>query len=333
MHAHLVGGIPKQEVADRSHLFVAHGFDPMHVFVERDARYYDFGHAAASKADLERFVTDDLGVAAREGELISAFDTWWDANAKFIIELPETKALMTARATLLDSFVNALSPVGLLDRYQVAGVIASWWGDVQFDLSALAAGGFSAVIDGWITTITTALDDKDMKGKPFEHRLVRALLPEYIDAIEAAAALRAELDATVKSATRARADADEGEDDDVADLDDGDDELSADELVAVKKALTAAKSQSKALERRFVAELAAARAELSSDQDQQLTLRVTRSQLADHVAAYVGQHRQLLVDALEHWWNTYSVSLTELEAERTVAKGRLEDVLVGLGYA
>ena len=42
VRAHLVGGIPRREVADKSDLFAAHGFDPTHVLVERDADYYDF---------------------------------------------------------------------------------------------------------------------------------------------------------------------------------------------------------------------------------------------------------------------------------------------------
>ena len=54
VRAHLVGGIPKREVADKADLFAAHGFDPMHVFVERDADYYDFSDVVASKADLQR---------------------------------------------------------------------------------------------------------------------------------------------------------------------------------------------------------------------------------------------------------------------------------------
>ena len=157
----------------------------MHVFVERDADYYDFSDPIASKADLQKLVAADPGVAAREEELMEAFDTWWEANARYIVELPETKALMAARATLLNSFVNTLTPVGLLDRFQVAGAIASWWGEVQFDLRALAAGGFGAVVDGWVTTITTALDDKTDKGNPLDHRLVRVLLPEYLDEIGA----------------------------------------------------------------------------------------------------------------------------------------------------
>ena len=39
--------------------------------------------------------------------------------------------VMDTRAELLESFVSALEDLGVLDRYQLAGVIASWWGDVQ----------------------------------------------------------------------------------------------------------------------------------------------------------------------------------------------------------
>ena len=41
VRAHLLGGIPRPRSPPRSDLFAAHGFDPMHVFVERDD-YYDF---------------------------------------------------------------------------------------------------------------------------------------------------------------------------------------------------------------------------------------------------------------------------------------------------
>ena len=51
VRAHLLGGIPKSEVADKSDLFGAHGFDPLHVFVDRDGDYYDFSHAVATRAD------------------------------------------------------------------------------------------------------------------------------------------------------------------------------------------------------------------------------------------------------------------------------------------
>jgi type I restriction enzyme M protein len=325
VRAHLLGGIPKREIADKSDLFVAHGFDPMHVFVERDADYFDFLDSIAAKADLPTLVSNDPGVCAREAELADAFDAWWDVNAKSIVELPETRALMAARTSLLGSFVSALAPIGLLDRFQVAGVVASWWGDIQFDLRALAVGGFGSVIDGWVTTVTTALDDKLTEGNPFEHRLVRFLLPEYLDQIKAAEARQAALDARIKGALGSS-------DNEFADQGDEEETLSPAELAAVRKELAAAKRRVKALEEEFAVKLTAARSQLSQEGEQALVLGIARVGLSDHLNSYVGRHRGLLVAALVNWRNKYSQALRSIETERDAAATMLTDSLRRLGY-
>ena len=53
---------------------------------------------------------------------------------------------MAARAELLASFTKALAPAGVLDRFQVAGALASWWGASLPDLKALAAQGFGGLV-------------------------------------------------------------------------------------------------------------------------------------------------------------------------------------------
>ena len=90
---------------------------------------------------------------------------------------------MTLRADLLASFERALVPVGLLDRFAVVGAVATWWGEVFYDLKALMAGGFDGVVEGWVTTILTALEDGGTKATPLDHKLVKRLLPEFLDEI------------------------------------------------------------------------------------------------------------------------------------------------------
>jgi type I restriction enzyme M protein len=328
VRAHLVGGIPRSEVIDRSDLFATHGFDPKQVFVESDAEYYEFSGSVVSKADLQRLVAADPGVAAREGELTHALDTWWDTNAKFIVDLPHTKALMATRATLLETFVSTLTPVGLLDRFQVAGVIASWWGEIQFDLRTLAAGGFSAVVDGWVTTITTALDDKKAKGNPFDHRLVRTLLPQYFDELERAAARRAELDAAINSASGDK----DTDDEEAEDNTDDKEALTPAEVAALKKELAAAKKKAKVLQQELVAELTDALSQLSADDAKDLVLRIAHADLIEHLDAYVQKHRRLVVSALDGWWDRYAVPLRTLEENRNAAQVQLNSFLKELGY-
>jgi type I restriction enzyme M protein len=325
VRAHLVGGIPKQEVADKSEILRAHGFNPLQVFVERDSDYYDFADSIKSREDLQRMVISDLGVGAREAQLTQAFEAWWEANAKHIVALPKTKALMAARRALLESFVTALTPVGLLDRFQVAGAIASWWGDIQFDLRALASGGFGLVIDGWVTTITTGLYDKTARGNPLDHPLVRALLPEYLEEIGGAEARRAELDAAIKAAANSL----EGESGDGSEEENA---LPPAELATLRKDLSALKKRAKALEEEFVVKLLAGRAQLGPADEAALVVGIARSNLIEHLHAYVSKHRQLVTSTMENWWTKYAITLKTLEGGRDEARVRLDAFLHELGY-
>jgi len=324
VRAHLLGGIPKQEVNDKAGLFAARGFDPRHVLADRDDDYYDFADGVKSKTDLQPLVNADRGVQDREGDLNDAFEAWWEVHSQSIVELPETKALMTTRASLLDSFIDALTPVGLLDRFQVAGVIARWWDDIQFDLRALVAGGFGAVIDGWVTTITTGLEEENGKGDPLDHRFVRLVLPEYLAELGAAAARCAQLDTTVKAATATPGENDEsGEEEDA---------MSSSELAALKKELRAAKKAAKALKEEFVDKLATARAGFLPEREQGLVLAVAHAGLGDHLDAYVTRHRQLVVAAFENWWDKYAVPLTAIERDRKARTATMAGLIMALGY-
>jgi type I restriction enzyme M protein len=324
IRAHLLGGIPKQEVNDKADLFAAHGFDPRHVLADRDADYYDFADGVKSKTDLQPLVNADPGIQRCEDELNDAFEAWWEVHAKSIVELPGTKALMTVRASLLDSFIDALAPVGLLDRFQVAGVIARWWDDIQFDLRALVAGGFGAVTDGWVTTITTALEEESPKGDPLDHHFVQLVLPEYLTELSAAEARCAQLDATAKAATATFDEEDENGE--------GEDAIAPSELAALKKELRAAKKTANALRQEFVAKLVTASADISPGQQQGFVLAVAHSVLGHHLDAYAVRHRRLVVAALENWWDKYAVTLRTIEAERASASSNLDIVLRGLGY-
>ena len=238
--AHLHGGVPKTEVRDKEAMFAAYGVDVHTLFAERDADYYDFlpqgwERTAERLPELTRPAEERLG---------DAFDDWWRRHAKRLVELPDSKRVMDTRAELLDSFVAELEPLGFLDRHLLAGVIASWWGGVQYDIKTLAAHGFKGVVQGWITTIQTAFaedredDVKDKqriaaeKRKAREHRVVPVLIPDYLNELEEAEAHRAELHAQVKAATSPADD---------EDLDEPEEELSPDELKKLKAELATAK--------------------------------------------------------------------------------------------
>lgn len=110
--------------------------------------YLDFVPAITERRQIKTFIESDAGIQAQEGKLMSVFAVWWQLHAPSLGELPKTKKVMELRAEFLSSFVDSLKSVGLLDRFKVAGVVASWWDEVKYELRTLAESVWSIV--GWI---------------------------------------------------------------------------------------------------------------------------------------------------------------------------------------
>jgi type I restriction enzyme M protein len=325
VRAHLHGGVPRAEVDAKLALFEAHGLDPGALFKARpgDDRYLEFADGIADKAELKKRLDADPGMARREQELADAVENWWKKAQRQLAELPDTKALTPARASLLTSFEKAVRPAGLLDRFQVTGVIASWWGDVQNDLKGLAAQGFTGLVEAWATSIRAALEDEESKDNPLDHPLKKRLLPKYVADIAECEAKKAELDAAIKAAQPSE---------DEEEAEEPEEKLSEEELKVLKKDLGATRRKLKALQADFVNQLDAANRKLDEDGARKLVLGILRGQLDAILAHYVANHRQHVVAAFESWWDKYRVTLVGIEGERDAASKTLRGFLVGLGY-
>jgi type I restriction enzyme M protein len=325
VRAHLSGGIPKAEIAARAPLFERHGFDARRILVDRsDARYADFAPVIQARADLRSQVEADAGLAAKEALFRSAFERWWSTHQVGIVELPRTQNLIGVRRDLMTSFAAELVPVGLLDEFRVTGAVAAWWGESVFDLKALAARDFLGVVEGWVASIASALEDETAKGDPLDHKLVKRLMPKYLDEIAAVEAEVADLDARIKAAEASPEDEDAEVDEDAA--------LSADELKAAKADRTAAKKKLRKLKAAFAERLEKERRALTATQARELVLDLLAADLRRQVDQRVGAHRDRVVEAVESWWDKYRVTLRTLEKDRDASRIRLDGFLRELGY-
>jgi len=331
VRAHLVGGVPKAEVAAKCDLYTAHGFDPEVVFVERDEKYLDFAPAVADRRHIKPAIEGDPAVREQEDCLRQAFANWWKAHEKNLVALPESRGLMSVRADLIESFGEALGPVGLLDRFKVDGVVASWWNEVQYDLRSLATLGFDGLMDGWVSTIRDALESEDgqvVGFDPLGHKLVSRLVPDYLAEIAEAEAKKSALEARLEAARPT----DEDESDGAGEERDETEGLSDAELKTLKKELGSAKKALKELKAAFVQRLERARGELETDACGRMVLDILRDDLAAHLERYVGEHRQQVVAAVENWWDKYAVPLRVMSGERDSAARKVQSLLAGLGY-
>lgn len=192
VRAHLHGGVPMGEVEALAPLFAAHGFDPDSLFIKWEEGYFDFAEALSERAALREAIDTDSGIQGRESEIHAALAGWWETARDVLAELPQSRNPMVVRAGFLESFHAALSPIGLLDRFQIAGALVTWWGEQSDEFKTIAARGFDELIDGWVDTIRDIIEDgeskKEDRDAAREHKLVRRLLPEYLREIEGAAA-------------------------------------------------------------------------------------------------------------------------------------------------
>jgi type I restriction enzyme M protein len=204
VRAHLVGGVPRREIEARSDLFAAHNFDPQEVFTSRDGdvEYFDFDETIEMRNVIKQIVEDNEGVNEKERVMRATTTAWWMNHKGAISDLPVRKGLMRIRGEFLESFNQKILALGMLDTYKTDGVIASWWRENQYDLLGLQAQGFGGLIDAWLETIVSELEeDADEEERPtrrydpLSHKLVRPLVPEYLAELEQAKARIAALEA------------------------------------------------------------------------------------------------------------------------------------------
>lgn len=339
VRAHLHGGVPEAEVRAHADRFAAYGIkvDTLFSSTERTRGYRDFPPGGWES------VADEIPghTAAKQKELSDAFEEWWNRHVKHIVELPATGPgrVMETRRDLLESFVAALAPLGILDRYQLAGVVASWWGDVQYDIRTLAYRKFSGVVQGWLTTIEAAFEtegeenvrDKQRlsaeKRRAREHSAVPLLIPDYLNALEQAEARRADLDAQVKAATVKPAEDEDLEDDDVSA-----ETLSPAELKKLKSDLAEAKREVKRLEADFLNRLKDKVGQLNPSAEETLVRQILKADLKKRLDSEFAVGPRMLADRYRTWADKYAVPLVDLEDRRSVAEARFAAYLKDLGY-
>ncbi|MFE2180119.1 N-6 DNA methylase [Streptomyces sp. NPDC059455] len=383
VRAHLQGGVPRSEIEGKKRLLDAYGIGITDLFVERagDPDYVDFlpeGQRpdAARLAELAR---------TREDVLRAEFATWWLREAEQIAALAPVEGndrteserrrqLARLRADLIESFRSELLQVGLLDEYALAGAVAGWWQDARNELKALSVGGFTGVVDGWVENVETMLaPERDPKTggarnrsgaerrQAYDHKVVAAIAPDFLEELAAAERHKAQLDAKLKAAqeaeaalAEARAEAEAGEGD-TGSIDPALAEavLSRAEMTRLKKDRAAAGNAVKRLEADFrppyivaspgaaanepaqQARLGRAREALAAEEDgeRRVVLGILRDDLAGQLEVHVVRHRRELMEAYRVWEDKYAVSIREIETRREEAAKRLEGFLEELGYA
>jgi type I restriction enzyme M protein len=176
VRAHLRGGVPKVEVAEKAALLGKFSLRAELVFQERDGRYYDFVPAVTSRQALKALVEADPAVLGTFDRMTARLAEWWStAQADFarlapaepvsmILQEGEEAGVLVARddsgaflalkgrnlpqvrTSLIETLKKQLVPIGVLDEFQVAGVFVNWWDGIKYDLKTILAIAWSPTL-------------------------------------------------------------------------------------------------------------------------------------------------------------------------------------------
>lgn len=141
--AHLLGGVPKSEVAAQELSYKKFGMKRDVFFQERDAKYFDFKSDLTDKANIKERIETHKGVEATLERFRQETNQWWQEVKEDFTNLDKNNNLPKVRKDLLAGFQKRLVPMELFDKFQVAGIFVNWWQTINYDLKTISSYGWS----------------------------------------------------------------------------------------------------------------------------------------------------------------------------------------------
>jgi len=146
VQAHLIGGIPEDEVAARGDDFARFGVDPKKFFKPERTGYLAFCEQLDTKSAIKAAVENDAAVQATIAQHHEALETWWAVASGAFAELQNAnnggRKMPEVRQELLTTLKEKLVPPGVLDEFKSAGVFVNWWQQIRYDLKTIVSTGW-----------------------------------------------------------------------------------------------------------------------------------------------------------------------------------------------
>lgn len=201
--AHLIGGVPISEIENiQNTLSPKFEFDGYQLFQDKNDIYKDF--KIDNKSDIKQTVEDDKNVITTLTQLgIHLADWWHEAKDEFSTLAPKNDDPVSddlasdhmsiylrmggnifpkVRKELLNSMKEKFVPVGVLDKFQVAGVFVNWWDNIKYDLKTIMQNGWDAglIPDEYLTeeffkTEKAEIEQIEIEQADFESQLEEAV--------------------------------------------------------------------------------------------------------------------------------------------------------------
>lgn len=198
--AHLIGGVPITEIEKiQTTLCPKFKFDGNQLFKDKNGLYKDF--SITEKIEIKNKIDNDANVEKTLVELGIHLAEWWqEAKEDFSTLAPEKvkdnivaesmanyialsgNSFPKVRKELLKSIKEKFVPVGVLDKFQVAGVFVNWWDNIKYDLKTIMQNGWDPglipdeyLIEEFFKTEKSVIEKIELKQAQYETDLEEAV--------------------------------------------------------------------------------------------------------------------------------------------------------------
>ncbi|MCK4661716.1 MAG: N-6 DNA methylase [Bacteroidales bacterium] len=196
--AHLIGGIPITEIEQvQNTICQKFNYNGNQLFEDKNKTYKLF--ALTEKPDIKNNIDNDKNVEKTLLNLGLHLADWWQlAKDDFSKLAPKNKVVdknlasdtiayyvtlggnktPKVRKKLLNTIKEKFVPVGLLDKFQVAGVFVNWWDNIKYDLKIIMQNGWDAglitddyLIEAFFTKEQTEIETLEIEQTEKENAL------------------------------------------------------------------------------------------------------------------------------------------------------------------
>ena len=142
VRAHLIGGIPENEVTDRQAAFSRFGVATTTFFASERSGYLAFLSDIDGKLAIKARLEADPQLQQTLTGHHDALEAWWQVARDDFAQLRKGKKLPEVRHELLTTLKGKLVPLAVLDEFKSAGVFVNWWQTIRYDLKTVISTGW-----------------------------------------------------------------------------------------------------------------------------------------------------------------------------------------------
>lgn len=142
VQAHLLGGIPKEEVTALESILGRFGLTSDLFFQADRPGYLAFQEKINLKAGIKAEIEESSALQMTLARHESALESWWEVARDDFAQLSEGKKMPEVRSQLLETIKTQLTSLGVLDEFKAAGVFVNWWQQIRFDLKTIVSTGW-----------------------------------------------------------------------------------------------------------------------------------------------------------------------------------------------